>query len=150
MQDRFKFRGITSYSEWLKGDLITIDNKTFIVVDETCLESKNFLKSMIQVNPETIGQCTGLKDKNGKLIFEGDILKNLPSGMFLLEDEKEKRENIGYWSVEHKIFRGDVGFRVYGKDRRWSKILTPNMIFNCDCEIYGNVYENPELLEVQQ
>ena len=41
-------------------------------------------KDAPEINPATIGQCTGLKDKNGSLIFEGDIIKCEPSGKVCL------------------------------------------------------------------
>lgn len=97
-------------------------------------------------------QYTGLKDKNGKEIYERDILK-VDTGWYKSSKNIPNREfdsnikGITYWSVEHKVFSSEVGFRIYGIDRRFNKILTPNMIFNNNAEVVGTIYENPELLQ---
>lgn len=68
-------------------------------------------------------QFTGLKDKNGNPIYEGDIVN-------LTNDS----ETGAYTTIEVKWFRNQCGFNVNG---------------NCegDYEIIGNIYENPELLK---
>lgn len=83
-----------------------------------------------QVDPETVGQYTGLTDKNGKQIFEGDILlwKYLPSS-------KGKNMLVDY---ENKF----AGFVVKFEDKEHG-------IWNEFCktvEVIGNIYDNPELL----
>jgi uncharacterized phage protein (TIGR01671 family) len=102
-------------------------------------------------------QYTGLKDKNGKEIYDGDILQ-VETAWYKAkitptqgEDETDaifgyRRNGITYWTVEHKIFTSRVGFMIYGIDRRFHKVLTPNMIYNNKAEVIGNIYENPELL----
>lgn len=97
-------------------------------------------------------QYTGLKDRNGKEIYEGDILKVETAWYKSRKAKEEDKFNIGvkgitYWTVEHMIFSSSVGFRVYGIDRRFNKVLTPNMIFNNNAEVVGNIYDNPELLQ---
>lgn len=86
----------------------------------------------VQVLPETVGQYVGLTDKNGKKIFEGDIVKN--------EYEKGQYQyfkivydtRVYCWKVENKY--GMLGF-LY------------NVIGYL--EVIGNIHDNPELLEVK-
>ena len=109
------------------------------------------------VAPETVGQFTGLTDKNGKWIFEGDILSVTVNEKINKAEESDEWLEFGLkvptgnriktvWSVEWKKFSGFLGFRAYGKDRRFNIPLTYNTIYNNGAEVIGNIHDNPELL----
>lgn len=95
------------------------------------------------VDETTICQCTGLKDKNGKLIWENDIVKDLFSdacaqikyGSYQSCFDSTKTEHIGFyvdWLGKYtKNYRKDLGY--------WVNIV--------DAEIVGNIFDNKELLE---
>ena len=72
-------------------------------------------------------QFTGLKDKNGKEIYEGDIVKNFAENFYVIK-----------W-----FSKGFEMGSTKAKGRYW---CTTNDDWNC-CEVIGNIYENPELLE---
>ena len=83
-----------------------------------------------EVVPSTVGQFTGLLDKNGKEIYEGDIVR-------------------GIWQVNHKDVREGVvnyweKFGLYGLNDNSSLVS----IVWSGCEVIGNIHENPELLNV--
>lgn len=84
----------------------------------------------VEIDAETLGQYTGLRDKNGKEIYEGDICKAL---LFVYEQFVEV-----YWDEDTLNFRvksdhGTADFSCYHDD-----------VENAVC---GNIYENPELLK---
>ena len=101
---------------------------------ENFRDNSNGIDTYITVTPETVQQSTGLKDKNGKLIYEGDIIQ-IPDdydtyGMFACE----KRE----------IYFNEGGFRLKPK---WDKNSRGNWLEDTkDFEVIGNIYENKELL----
>jgi hypothetical protein len=95
--DRFKFRGRRiEDGEWVIGNLIQTNNKQSFPSHENDMFTNNFIEvindnldiqfvsspkvsidtEVYRIDPKTLGQCTGLRDKNGVLIFEGDKLFN--------------------------------------------------------------------------
>lgn len=149
------FRAKDFAGNWVYGDLHLLSKMPHIHPDP-------FTKKNIKV--ETIGQYTGLKDKNGKEVYEGDILRieefKNESGpiekseefyeVFDLEDMKgeKQREYTSPISWEDGAFvisvnrKGDTDLSVLFGDMRLS---FPIFIF----EVIGNIYDNPALVNKQ-
>lgn len=133
MEDRYLFKAKRlDNEEWVQGYLFGIWEKRYILYGTT-----NDIPNMIEVDPSTICQCTGLKDKNGKLIWENDIC-----------DRKEEypeivKYNNGDWTLDYSYSKGkesgycycNLGF--YALERK------------C-VEVIGNIFDNPELLESEE
>ena len=86
-----------------------------------------------RADPETVGQYTGLKDKNGIKIFEGDILS---CQVYTNTDEREN----------YSVYFDNGMFLLKDPKEPMSIILIENVKF-FDCEVIGNIYDNYELLE---
>ena len=138
MENRFLFRGKRiDNGEWIVGSLI-VDKHQHIETGEQIeiigiypSEYKDFSK---RIDPSTICQCTGLKDKNGKLIFENDILSGHIDVEFP-EDETRKRV---VWH-ENGWCTNEPGCDYY---EELDDFDSENF------EVIGNMIDNPELLEV--
>lgn len=103
-----------------------------------------------QVDHKTVGQYTGLTDKNGKEIFEGDILKIVSSVKGgLVENTRffESEKRIDYAVVLQDNKTGGYRLNVYnkGKYKRNSKFTKWNLIYY-KAEIIGNINDNKELI----
>ena len=104
--------------------IFTPDCDTFITVPE-CHNS-------FMVVSDTVGQYTGLKDKNGKRIFEGDVAKVLQG----------KDKDIAYVGFENGAFM------LYPKTGNiYERTLWEYWYNDWDVEVIGNITDNPELLE---
>lgn len=94
---------------------------------------------IIPVVSETVGQYTNMLDKNGKKIFEGDILE--------VDVFKNLNRYKAVWTVEYKErFSQGNGYYFYGKNRRFNTRATQSTIINTHATVIGNIYDNPELL----
>ena len=126
-----KFRGKSILTdEWFYGDLVhSADKKRTAIL----LNDKDSY-DVCEVNPETVGQFTGLYDCNGKEIFEGDILKWEKDGLMYVV---RFWQGMFYASIEEcneGIFGGFPLHALTEYDDR-------------KCEIVGNIYDNHELLK---
>lgn len=97
----------------------------------------------IEIKPETIGQCAGLKDRNGKLIFEGDIVSDLPT---------VRRGIVKHGAYDTRWDHGHIGWyldwsSLYNEDKGWKQPLSFWLGEPGGVHIIGNIHENPELLE---
>ena len=127
MEDRFLFRAKRKDNgEWTEGFLLKRwDGLWIFTIDE---------KFADLIIPSTICQCTGLKDKNGKLIFENDIL----SGHIDVEFPEDETRKCVVWH-ENGWCTNEPGCDYY---EELDDFDSENF------EVIGNMIDNPELLEV--
>lgn len=139
-----KFRGKrVDNEEWVYGYYYFKLNAHFILsIDEKDINGEFTVH--YEVDPSTVGQYTGLKDKNGKDIYEGDILSFKHHGGYLLEDCLMR--------VAFDIYNGCFGY--YSTFGLFDDTIIPftehdelqEDILN-HAEIIGNIHGNPELLK---
>ena len=133
------FRGKrTDRDKWVQGYIIVAEKDTpYIIPSKSWAHAPRNSHSMYssnfyRVGPETVGQYTGLTDKNGTKIFEGDIVNR----MFYF--------GLPVLSVVTFI-NGAFGLEWNrGKVKEFSAFTS---ICNCTYEVIGNIYDNPELLK---
>ena len=135
MEDRYLFKAKrTDNEEWVTGSLITCGDGTCKIATRYLDDSANIaiLICVYDVDRETICQCTGLKDKNGKLIWENDVVRGKMHG------------NYGYRKLVGVVQYYIDAFKVNVKPNSfWGDYKN---ISNA-CEVIGNIFDNKELLE---
>lgn len=138
MEDRYLFKAKRlDNGEWVKGALVYDDiDKLYRIITEidystgTCITTDKAPR----VDASTICQCTGLKDKNGKLVWENDIMQAHLDDSF--------PENATYT----RVVWNNNGFCT---KEQGSEDISPLDKFDQEYfEVCGNIFDNPELLEV--
>nr|DAF68926.1 MAG TPA: YopX protein [Caudoviricetes sp.] len=143
MEDRHlcKARPIGTRKQWVIGFYAVLGEKTVIIVNkpekfyDVDNEKNSHGNKIVEVIPKTVCQCTGCNDKNGKLIFENDILSGHIDDEFP-EDETRKRV---VWH-ENGWCTNEPGCDDY---EELDDFDSENF------EVIGNMINNPELLEVR-
>ena len=150
------------------GCLLVYGNRCFIIPSEELIESEvesrfywHLLEKNYEVLPETVGQFTGLTDKNGVKIFEGDIVRQTfektvaTAAEFWDSDEYADLygEDVGAVvmipshgvCIKNPIIHREVDGEVtqHGERAKMYKNVCSGR-----CEVIGNIHDNPELLEV--
>lgn len=114
--------------EWVKGFYVCVLDTRYIMTGKFDSLTNGIINSeAYKVDPDTVGRFTGLEDKLGTKIFEGDVIDDL--GV----------EYIVVFDSDYAQFRG----KFDGWNAEISHIASR-------CEVIGNIHDNPELLEVSK
>lgn len=129
------FRGKQADGMWVYGDLRKVEENAYIldydIGDDGVSQNPKIFDIAYPVDPATVGQFTGLTDKNGKRIFEGDIL--------------DCGNRIVYVKWHEKLGQWDSEFIRYVRELSSNGITTVEWKFRA--EKIGNIHDNPELLK---
>ena len=129
MEDRYLFKAKFDDSDrWAKGQLVEV-NGTYLIIPNHAskiLAGWFSTSNIIEVKKDTICQCTGLKDKNGKLIWENDVVK------------------INNSKVNTLITFRDFEIICTIPNEKYYK---HRLEYDTEYEVIGNIFDNPELLE---
>lgn len=153
MMREILFRGKTNDGKWVYGAYVaynwypTVEDGdieiTGVVVEESTIVDYEDECLWNLVIPKTVGQYTGLTDKNGKKIFEGDILSIA-----------QIMDGIGGYNFPPLKYPVNVvviwdkcawSWKTICKDKRY--IHFPDAWCHFECEVIGNIHDNPELLK---
>ena len=135
MEDRYLFKAKRlDNGEWVQGALLLHDSDAATILNQ---HPEDGSLQGFEVDLSTICQCTGLKDKNGKLIWENDIVSYLDS-----------------YSTENGLAEADCIGKVVWDDETISFQVTNRLsaesweVLDDECSVVGNAIDNQELLEV--
>lgn len=109
--------------KWVEGDLLHTRHADVVLISD-------FKDQLFRCDGDTICQYTGLTDKNGKKIWENDIVRNEKGDIGVVQ-----------WFEEH------AAFMIWNKTKHYVCYLAENDFSKI--EIAGNEFDNPELLEVE-
>ena len=141
MKDRYLYRAKQKGNEeWITGQYVKgldmYDKEVHLIFEPaTILYSSGETDGWSEIDPATICQCTGLKDKNGNLIWENDIIKDKHGNFYK-----------AFWQDNYYQFfwicvKSDI-FSIGAKWDLWS-------FKSFEIEVIGNIFDNKELLEVR-
>lgn len=134
MNREIKFRGKSTFNnqDWVYGSFALVDDTPSIISESMTWEdgSEMSLNDWSYVHKDTVGQFTGLTDKNGKEIYEGDIV--------LQQGYHGKKIPM--------VVKFECGAFIVGYHEGSSTKRRP-MLLNSQCEVIGNVFDNRDLLE---
>ena len=124
------FRGKTEKAEWVEGGLLYDEEQNEAYIAEHFEDKSAYLRPII---PETVGQYTGMTDKNGEKIFEGDVLSH-----FINYQGRRIKGVVAY----------DITLAAYmWEPKGLSSLFLTDVLSGNGAEIIGNIHDNPELLE---
>lgn len=119
---------------WVIGSLLAWPDGQMEICTQTTDEETQMDK--LTVNPETVGQFTGLTDKNGKKVFEGDIVKDESGVVYPVVFEL-----TGFYLKYAPPHSHGFHFDLLPLSNYWHA-------HGAIIEVIGNIHDNPELLEV--
>jgi uncharacterized phage protein (TIGR01671 family) len=124
---------------WVTGNLIVSNEKYYIHPVGNVVNVKNEIGRIIvmhEVIPDTICRCTGLKDKNSKLIWENDIVR-----------DKEGNCYKAFWQNNYYQFSWIcVKSDIFQIGTKWDLYIWRSF----EIAVIGNIFDNPELLESEE
>ena len=149
--------------EWIDGYFVNIARKNpFIFTGKIDLNEcigGHLSPEMHAVFAESVGQFTGLTDKNGKNIFEGDIIRysDLYDYNCYLEslNNTEAYDNIDFgdlWTISNVVYGINMGYPAFDLNKHnFESNALSELSESGDFyyEVIGNIYDNPELLEFE-
>ena len=141
--------------EWVYGDFMHGNERKSLRDSIFVCDSETQSFNDYEIDSSTIGQYTGLTDKNGKKIFEGDIVKTQPFYDRPYSDKRKSKEFIGVVKYKTKIFNGNKyhskqcyhgewGLKFYEDFGKYTHYSWGEL---WNCEVIGNTHDNPELLK---
>ena len=131
MEDRYLFKAKRiDNGEWVQGYLYGIWEKRYILWGMT-----NDIPDMIEVDPSTICQCTGLKDKNGNLIWENDIVRDEYGNFYK-----------AFWQNNYYQFSFCAKTGVFPIGAKWNLWSFKSF----EIEVIGNVFDNTDLQKARE
>lgn len=166
MEDRYLYKAKTTPKEkgefnnvWVTGNLIVSNGKYYIHPVGNVVNVKNETGRIIvmhEVIPDTICRCTESKDKNGKLIWENDILLQKTTKKHWCEWQRMGLVKYGEHDWNEGVYGyKNIGFFVEPIVKEWDEtrmkpgLCQEDLVFeNYPYEVIGNIFDNPELLEV--
>lgn len=159
-----KFRGKDSYGRWIYGSQISLDaNSGYVYICEPYEQASTLTPMQLihmgthSVDASTVGEFTGIYDKNGKPIYEGDIVLTQPYLTRPHSAHAKGKKFIGVVEKKSYVFEN----RLYGKqiyNSQWKITIREDMGSYrysswsdfWQCEVIGNIHDNPELVKKEQ
>ena len=128
--------------KWVEGEMLHDMQDRPYIYWKTPKELPIVFSNHAIVRPETVGQFTGLTDKNGKKIFEGDIVR----GRHWTSYNNKNPEDFHSWRVDWSEKSGLITFADSPTTK--ARLSIHDFADFGEVEVIGNIHDNPELLEV--